>query len=101
MLTAATLRRELILAAALIGAGFLPLPLLVYWVGQKVVGEYESEAGIVGLVEQIWADFFTLKPGAWLLVLSPYLTVLLLRIAFGTRRRGHGVTQVSKSKESH
>ena len=101
MLTTATIRRELILAVVLIFFGFLPLPLAVYWVGQQLVGEYESDAGVVGLIEQIWSDFLTLEPGAWVLVLSPYLTVLLLRVALGTRRRRRDVTQVSNSRETN
>ncbi len=101
MLTTATIRRELILAAALILFGFLPLPLAVYWVGQQLVGEYESDAGFVGLIGRIWSDFSTLEPGAWVLVLSPYLTVQLLRVARGTRHRSRNVTQASNSQETN
>lgn len=94
------MRRELVLAVSLIGIGLLPLPMAVYWVGQQVVGDYESSAGLVGLIGQIWSDLFRLYPGAWVLVLSPYLTVLLLRIALGTRRRRRDVTRVSDSSKT-
>ncbi len=95
-----TLRKELILASSLIGGGLLLLPLAVFWVGQRIVGEYESEAGLWGLLVNIWSDFFSLELGAWLLVLSPYLTIQLLRLAFKARRLGRSVTSVTDSQET-
>jgi hypothetical protein len=100
MLHAASIRKELILAAGLLGAGLLVLPAAVYWVGQQIVGDYEGESGLAGLIGQIWTDFVTFAPGAWVLVLSPYAIVSLLRIALGTRRRAADVTRVADSAES-
>ena len=100
MLSTARLKKELLLAAALLGVGLVVVPLSVYWVGQQVVGDYESDAGIVGLVGQIWADFVGLRLGAWLLVFGPYLVVALLRFALWVKRYGRGVTEVTDSKES-
>ena len=93
------LKRELVLASTLIGFGLLFLPFAVYWVGQRVVGDYESEAGLWGLLTSIWSDFFSLDFGAWLLVLSPYATIQLVRLAFKARRLGRSVTQVTDSRE--
>jgi len=94
-----TLKKELVLASSLIGGGLLLLPLAVYWVGQRIVGDYESEAGLWGLLTSIWSDFFSLELGAWLLVLSPYATIQLVRLAFKARRRGRTVTPVTDSRE--
>lgn len=93
------LRKELVLASSLIGGGLLLLPLAVYWVGQRIVGDYESEAGLWGLLASVWSDFFSLDFGAWLLVLSPYVTIQLVRLAFRTWRRGRSVTRVTDSGE--
>ena len=93
-------KRELTLAACLIGGGLLLVPLAVYWVGLRVVGNYESDAGLWGLLVHIWSDFLALDLGAWLLVLSPYLIVQLLRVSAKARLIGRGVTQVTDSHES-
>lgn len=93
------LKRELVLASTLIGVGLLLLPFAVYWVGQRIVGDYESDAGLWGLLTSIWTDFFSLDLGAWLLVLSPYATIQLVRLAFKARRLGRSVTSVTDSRE--
>ena len=94
-----TLIKELVLAVLLIGVGLLLLPLAVYWVGQQIVGDYESEAGLWGLLTGIWSDFFSLQLGAWLLVLSPYLTIQLVRLALMARRLSRSVTSVTDSRK--
>lgn len=96
---AATLKRELILAAILLAVGLLLLPLAVYWVGQEIVGPYESEGGLFGLLGQLWSDFFTFKPAAWLLVWSPYAVIQLVRLAWHAKHR-QVVTEVTDSQES-
>jgi hypothetical protein len=92
------LRKELILAGTLVGVGLLVLPPTVYWVGRQVVGEYESAAGLIGLMDQIWSEFFTGQPAAWLLVMSPYLVVQLLRLAVHAKRYRVDVTDVTNSE---
>ena len=92
------LKRELIVAGVLLAVGLLVLPPAVYLVGQEVVGNYESEAGLIGLLGQIWSDFVSLRLGAWLLVLSPYAIVQLLRLALLAKRRRHDVTEVTNSR---
>jgi len=99
MSLSAGLKRELILAVVLLGIGLILLPVAVYWVGQQVVGEYESPAGFFGLLGHIWGDFLSLDFGAWLLVLSPYLAIQLLRIAYKLSRRRKVETQVTDSPE--
>jgi hypothetical protein len=78
-----TWRREATIAAATLGFGLLVLPFAIYFVGQSVIGDYAPDAGAMTLVESIWLDLFTLRLPAWVLVLSPYVTVQLVR---GVRR---------------
>ena len=75
----ATWRREMAVAAALVGVGLLVLPFAVYFVGQQVLGEYAADSGAMALAEAIWLDLLALRWWAWLLVLSPYVTVQLAR----------------------
>jgi hypothetical protein len=79
----ATWQREIRIAASLLGFGLLALPFAVYVVGQQVLGEYGEGAGPLALAESVWLDLLSLRLPAWILVLSPYLTVQLAR---GVRR---------------
>jgi hypothetical protein len=76
-------QREVVLAALLIGFGLLALPFAVYFVGQRVLGEYGEGLGAMALAETIWLDLLSFRVTAWVLVLSPYLTIQLAR---GVRR---------------
>jgi len=73
-------KRELTIASVLLAGGLFVIPVAVYLVGQRLFGEYgDGSGGVLTLAEKIWGDFLTLRPAAWILVLGPYLTVLLLR----------------------
>jgi hypothetical protein len=74
-----TWRREIAIAAATLGFGLLVLPFAIYFIGQSVIGDYAPDADAMTLAESIWLDLFTLRLPAWVLVLSPYVTVQLLR----------------------
>jgi len=78
-------KRELIIVAVLFGFGFLILPFAIYWVGSELIGEYAPDANgnALTLAERIWTDFIRLEPVAWLLVSSPYMVLMLVRL---TRR---------------
>ena len=76
-------RREVAIAAGLIAFGLLVLPFAVYLVGQRVLGEYGEGGGALALAESIWRDLLSFRLAAWVLVLSPYLTIQLAR---GVRR---------------
>jgi len=76
-------QREVVLAALLIGFGLLALPFAVYFVGRRVLGEYGEGLGAMALAETIWLDLLSFRVAAWVLVLSPYLTIQLAR---GVRR---------------
>jgi hypothetical protein len=76
-------KREVAIAAGLLAFGLLILPVAIYSVGQALIGDYGDDLGLFALVETIWHDFLALRPGAWLLVLSPYAVVQVIR---GARR---------------
>lgn len=74
-----TWRREVAIAAICVGFGLLVLPFAVYFVGDRVLGEYAADSGAMALAEAIWLDVLSLSLPAWILVLSPYVTVQLAR----------------------
>ena len=72
-------QREISIAAAALGVGLIALPFAIYFVGQALLGEYGADAGPMALAEVIWLDLLSLSAPAWVLVLSPYLTVQVCR----------------------
>ena len=80
-------KRELVIAVLAIGFGLLLLPFAIYWVGQRVIGEYAPNAGAFDLAEQFWWDLLQLSLPAWTLLLSPYSFVQLIRLAHWLIRR--------------
>jgi hypothetical protein len=84
---ASALKFELVLFAALLCTGVVLLPLAVYWVGQFVVGEYESDGGVGGLLGALWDDLGQGSIPAWILVASPYVVIQLFRLARALLRR--------------
>lgn len=80
-------KRELVLAASLVGLGVLILPGAVYVVGQTVVGEYPADGGVLAMAANIWVEAVRGSPLALALVLSPYGIVQLLRLSRRLWRR--------------
>jgi hypothetical protein len=76
-------QREIAIAAGLLAFGLIALPFAVYVVGQQMLGEYGEGGGALALAEHIWLDLLAFRLPAWILVLSPYLTIQLAR---GVRR---------------
>ncbi|HUQ51658.1 MAG TPA: hypothetical protein VM692_05520 [Gammaproteobacteria bacterium] len=73
-------QREATIALAAIGFGLLILPFAVYVVGSELIGVYDPDGGgALDLAETIWLDLLSLRLPAWVLVLSPYITVQLAR----------------------
>jgi len=91
------LRKELLVAAALLSFGLTALPVLVYWVGMRVVGEYYPESGLSDFIWHIWSDLATGSVLAWILIVSPYLIIQLLRLALIFWRRRPDVSSVTVS----
>ena len=87
------LAREALLALGLIAFGLIALPALIYVVGLRVVGAYSD--GMSGLYAAIGdalagGNFF-----AWLLILSPYLCILLIRCIIWLRPPRKTVNQLT------
>lgn len=80
------IRNEAILAGLLLAFGLFILPVAIYFVGQQIIGEYEGN-GAVGLVLALWSALVRADGVAWILVLSPYLVIQLLRLTWKIWRR--------------
>ena len=72
------LRRELILAGVLLLAGFALLPMAVYAVGQRILGDYNG--GLGAFYRDLYTALAAGETGAWLLLASPFLGIELLRL---------------------
>ena len=92
-------KKELLLALVLLAVGLLLLPLGVYLAGREIAGDYAGE-GLWGLFRHILADLGRGQMAAWLLLLSPYLTVQLSRLGVACFRQKGSVTQVTIHEES-
>ena len=79
-------KRELLIAAVLFAFGFFVVPMAVYWVGSRFIGEYAPNAGALTLAERFWSDLLRLEPFAWILLLSPYVVLQLVRLVRRTWR---------------
>jgi len=55
--------------------GFGLLPVLVFTVGEAVVGPYQGTAGLAGFMGSIYSDLAKFQLGAWLLVATPSMIV--------------------------
>ncbi len=79
-------RREAALFLGLLFLGFVIMPLAIFWVGQRVLGEF----GGVGYAEffgNLSGNIRSGDPIAWFFVLSPYLGWQILRLMrFAWRR---------------
>jgi len=89
-------RRELVAAALLILFGLAALPGLIYLVGTTIIGAYENEGGIGTFYDSIFQALTSPRATAWLLILSPYFVVQLLRAVVALRRPGSGVKQLTE-----
>lgn len=81
-----TWQRELSIAAGLLAFGLIVLPFAIYVVGQRLLGDYAG-AGALGLAESVWADLLALEPLTWLLVVTPYVVVQVVRLVRRVWRR--------------
>ena len=55
----------------------LLVPPLIYLSGGLLVGPYEGESGLSGLVMSIYGDALSGKVSTWFLLISPMLLVLI------------------------
>jgi hypothetical protein len=83
-----TVLRELAIFLGLLFAGLVLVPIAIYWIGPRLLGDFGGHG---------FADFFgslsaRLRGGeaaAWFLVLSPYLAVQVLRLTRYGWRASH------------
>ena len=71
------LRRELIIAGVFVSMGAILLPIAIYLIGH----------GLGRLYGDIFSDLSSGFPAAWMLILSPWLAVQLLRLSILPLRR--------------
>jgi len=91
------LTKELLIAAVMLVFGLVPVPMLVYWVGNQIVGEYGAEGGVWALVQNVWSDLAAGNVVAWILVVSPWLILQVWRLSRRLWRRQSDVTGVTTS----
>jgi hypothetical protein len=70
-----SLRKRIVTVVSHLLCGLGLLPVLVYVVGEAVVGPYEGIAGLASFLGSIYGDLLRFKPGAWILVTTPSLIV--------------------------
>ena len=79
-------RREAALFLGLLFLGFVIMPLAIFWVGQRVLGEFGG-AGYAEFFGNLSGNIRGGDPVAWFFVLSPYLGWQILRLMrFAWRR---------------
>jgi len=83
-------KHEALAALALVGFGLGVLPGLVYLVGQEILGDYEGADGLATLYGAIVSALLRGQLFAWILVLSPYLVIVLVRLFAAVRRTRPG-----------
>ncbi|HEX5788972.1 MAG TPA: hypothetical protein VFY03_12385 [Woeseiaceae bacterium] len=78
--TRRALVREVVFDLALVLAGILLLPVAIYLVGGAIFGTYAGD-GFGAFFGALAKRLGNGNPSAWLLVLAPLLSVLLIRAA--------------------
>ncbi len=80
-----TVLREVAMFLGLLFAGLVLLPIAIYWIGPRVLGDFGGY-GFADFYSSLSARLRGGEPAAWFLVLSPYLVIQVLRLTrFGWR----------------
>ena len=82
--------KEALLGLGLIAFGLICLPGMVFFVGQLIIGDYET--GILGLYEDIADALAAGSLAAWVLILSPLAVVQLWRLGIWLHRQRGAVS---------
>ena len=80
MIDAWSLRRELLIALLVLAISAVCLPGMIYAVGGMLFGVYDE--GLVGMYRATFTDLRTPRLAAWVLLATPTLSVVLLRVLF-------------------
>ncbi len=67
--------------------GLLVGPVVVYWVGGKVVGDYADAGGLLALWGSIYGDAARLGGGGLILLLGPLIMFQIGWLVFRARKR--------------
>jgi hypothetical protein len=71
-------RRELKILLLVGGFGLLVLPFVIYAVGAATLGPYDG--GLGAFLSTLYGQFVRFAPGAWALLLGPYLLFQAVRL---------------------
>lgn len=80
-------KKELAYLIGCLAAGFLLGPMIVFFIGQGVLGPYDDGAGLGSFYANFRQALGRGLPSAWIMFLSPYLLVQWLRLAAWPLRR--------------
>jgi hypothetical protein len=75
-----TLKKEAALFVVMLSVGLVLLPMLVWFVGKAVFGDYGGH-GFADFFGTLSSGFRAGDGGAWFLVLSPWLVLQVVRLA--------------------
>lgn len=78
-LSRSRLKREIVLFAALLGAGLLLLPIAIYFVGRAIFGGY-ADGDYFDFAGNLYRGLLHGEPTILFLLLSPYLVWQALRL---------------------
>lgn len=62
------------------------VPVIIYLTGNVIVGPYEGESGMLGLMGHIYGDAISGSAKAWLVLMGPALLVLIWSASAKLRR---------------
>lgn len=77
-----SVQREIVIALAVVALSVLLLPGMIYLVGSRIFGPYSSDR-IADIYVATLGDLMVPRMAAWLLLLTPMVCVVLLRMLFG------------------
>ncbi len=73
--TEISLRSRVVTVVSHLLCGFGLMPVLVFVVGEAVVGPYQGTAGLASFMGSIYGELAKFQLGAWLLVTTPSIIV--------------------------
>ena len=78
----AWLKREMIVFLGLSTIGFTLVPLSIYMVGKRILGNYGDGGILKDLYADLYSRFVAFEPGAWILLLGPWLFITFVRLLY-------------------
>ncbi|MEL7024774.1 MAG: hypothetical protein AAGL69_13625 [Pseudomonadota bacterium] len=81
------LRRELVVMLIILAATLLLLVPAVYWVGGKTLGPYGDSGSLGAYISAVFASLSQGDRGMWFFVVTPFLTISVLRLGLAWTRR--------------